>query len=753
MTTSEQFLNHVKEVLSNPENVIFNEALLPKDISIADGKYFLSLVYKATKASESDIKKTVALKVIRVTITKTKKSTIINPFLSSKLWKMFSDQHRAYYRNNLEPVDPNYSENYYMLLDHMLDTFKQELGLDNDNIETPFSKYWKAIKIKPADKNKTFTNLTALVTSLQPDKPDSISKFKHEMRTFMTSPEYNSRVRNFCELYSKKAEKLPFFEKNEGILREDCMQAKKEYYNLSEKEYYFGDCDDKMYDLLKEVVDLDEKRHSLVTNLRPEKQQENISKKNIIEEPKQIQQISDIRKDFERQPIEMTFAPNGKFANLQKITDSKSNFANRFDSLPMGSHVSPSNQRDVQQSSITPVYNNSKELAPMELNLPRIIQKIEDLPQTITQKNESLTNSQRNYIISTKPAEQATNLPKFKIFNEIGPNKKPKNQSLIKDPILEQLNEEEFMHFVSPKISNKMPEKVNNFEEIIPEQKENNKIRNQQNQVLEKTKNVLLENDRQNVFKTINFELKESRVEQITEMKFPDIGRLKSLCYLKKGKLFENEEYKIGVSVHKEQNPSEQRSILLQCFYDNIAQKGTKIAMFQISYQDFKISSHPDESYVELKVEEFFQNGRFPMLKVDFRDKSRQIISKEIDVFIPITKFMFVNQNSDQLVKIEVLKEMKLLTSGYYLLDHNYFKSSKELMIILQGFKTIEGKETTISGDFELLGIKSMISMKIMLNEQGEFKVDLYFMKNESEMKVKSFMNEFVLLLIDPTTL
>lgn len=789
MISGEEFLAHIKEVLSKPDEITFDDSKLPKDISVADGKYFLSLIYKATKAGESDAKKTVAIKILTTATSKTKKSSIINPLLSSKLWKMFCDQHRLYYRNNQEPVDPNYSENYYILLDHMLETFKQELGLDNDNTETPFSKYWRAVKMRPADKNKTFTNLVILATNLQPEKLETIAKFKNELKNYSTSGDYNNRIRTLCDAYVKKTEKFPFFTKSEGISAIDCFQAKKEFFNVSEKDFYFGDCNDKDYDILRDVVNLEEKRNSLsvptgTRNVRviekemsPKKEMslKQVSPSNhpvqelkVESRPSQIlgRENRQERQELIPPKIEVWEEPKVQTALLQEIKD----VSKTIPVEPVRASFKPVYQKteevgsNVKQMTELPYQNerlvNLENRNPPKMNLRTELPKVNMMNLESNQKNiaefeeyrlsnlrKPEANEQRNFLIATKVPDLKTTNTKYAIFSE-QPTRALAPKSFIKDPILDELSQD-YPHAESIHKSNVLRNQPE--AEIIKQYKTPQPVTIKENSPVQTSKRVHFESE-VSPFRLIKFELKQSRIDQITEMKFPDIKRFKSFCFVKEGKLFENDTIKIGVGAFKQNSPQFEKSLILQCFYDVLPNKIVKIALFQISSGEYKLSSHPDENYVEMTVNDFFQNGKYPVLKIDQRDSAYAVNSKEIQVFIPITKFMFFLPKSNQLLNLKPDSNFKQLNSDFYILDHNYFKSAREILYVLKGFQS-RREEQEIFGDFEVIGLKYVLSMVITLDGQGEFKIDLFFNKLESESKVKAFLNEFLVLLIDPTTL
>jgi hypothetical protein len=373
---------------------------------------------------------------------------------------------------------------------------------------------------------------------------------------------------------------------------------------------------------------------------------------------------------------------------------------------------------------------------------------------------------------------------RFAIFSDFPPNKAPK-VSLVKDPILEELEESKRergdfprtppeSNIRPPGLQEQMAPIVQRSK--IPDWPQEERMPIGRHVTFKQTsltdpvppqaaaaQNTSLLQIQQattpsapiqaSPFRTTKLDLRPTRVEQVSEMKFQDIGRLKSLCYLKKGKVFESEDYKVGVSCYKQVDSAGQKQLLVQCSYEPLPGHSVKIALFQLSHNDFKISAHPDEAYVELPAKEFFQNGRYPVLQIDQRNSSHRIVTKEVPVLIPVTKTMFVRPESSQLANPDAPNFLKRVESEWSMLDHNFFKGIPELLVAFKGLQRKPNDPDTIAGDFEVLGLKYLMSLELTVNTQGEFRVFLFHNKMESETKAKGFLTELVLLLVDPTTL
>jgi hypothetical protein len=73
----------------------------------------------------------VALKILKNIITTTKSSVFINLFLKCQMWKFFTHQFRTYLKNQKQSPNLIYTQNYFVLLEDMLESFNREMGMDS----------------------------------------------------------------------------------------------------------------------------------------------------------------------------------------------------------------------------------------------------------------------------------------------------------------------------------------------------------------------------------------------------------------------------------------------------------------------------------------------------------------------------------------------------------------------------------------------------------------------------------------------
>ena len=86
-----------------------------------------------------------------------------------------------------------------------------------------------------------------------------------------------------------------------------------------------------------------------------------------------------------------------------------------------------------------------------------------------------------------------------------------------------------------------------------------------------------------------------------------------------------------------------------------------------------------------------------------------------------------------------------------YRFDYQFFKSLKEIQLILKWLKIDEQNPSELYGDFELIGFFFPMGIVIRTVEDGDFKIELTFNKTEQELNVKAFLTEFIILIADAT--
>ena len=160
-----------------------------------------------------------------------KGSKIIQGLLSSRLWKVIYTHHREYQIMGLE----TFSVTYCLSLERMLEKFNYTYGLDANDQETDFKKYWIAVQEK--DKNNQITELTKRVRRIKHDNAQS----KHDVLNHLTEAPNSGNcpyyIKQFFQDFEKKKPNWDF-SSQEGI-----NQFKKSYLSALDKSYMWGKID------------------------------------------------------------------------------------------------------------------------------------------------------------------------------------------------------------------------------------------------------------------------------------------------------------------------------------------------------------------------------------------------------------------------------------------------------------------------------------------------------------------------------
>ena len=227
-------------------------------------KGILDPIYKTVKGRKSNsTQKNIALKMLKKIIIKTKNTTFINLFLICQMWDFFCSQFREYKRNDEKSPSIIYNENYYMLLEDMLQSFNYELGIDNKNKETPFSKFWKAVHKKDINKNKYITRFCLEISNLKEGDEKSLEVVKNKFEGYKDSQECKYFIRQFLNDFEKKSKTLVGIKSKDKLIFRQIFDFKKEFFKFCEKEYFYGHIENEAYDLFENVVKLEEEKYKM----------------------------------------------------------------------------------------------------------------------------------------------------------------------------------------------------------------------------------------------------------------------------------------------------------------------------------------------------------------------------------------------------------------------------------------------------------------------------------------------------------
>lgn len=227
-------------------------------------KGILDPIYKTVKGRKSNsTQKNIALKMLKKIIIKTKNTTFINLFLICQMWDFFCQQFREYKRNDEKSPSIIYNETYYMLLEDMLQSFNYELGIDNKNKETPFSKFWKAVHKKDINKNVYITRMCLEISNLKEGDENSLGVVKDKFGNYKESQECKYFIRQFLGDFEKKSKTLEGFKTNEKMDFRQLFEFKREFFKFCEKEYFYGHIENETYDLFENIVKLEEEKYKM----------------------------------------------------------------------------------------------------------------------------------------------------------------------------------------------------------------------------------------------------------------------------------------------------------------------------------------------------------------------------------------------------------------------------------------------------------------------------------------------------------
>ena len=143
---------------------------------------------------------------------------------------MITVHNREFKLANIE----NNSLSYCLILDDMLQNFSFELGMDMDNNETPFGKYWKSVNLKPHAKNPQLTQLTRIMNELDCKNSSSKQNLYNFMNLIEMDEGTSYYIKSFILDYGKSKTSWDFSTK-EGV-----AAVKNAYNNSMDSSYMWG---------------------------------------------------------------------------------------------------------------------------------------------------------------------------------------------------------------------------------------------------------------------------------------------------------------------------------------------------------------------------------------------------------------------------------------------------------------------------------------------------------------------------------
>lgn len=101
-----------------------------------------------------------------------------------------------------------YTQNYFKILEDMLESFYNELGTDSQKKETPFSKFWKAVHKDESQKNPFATKLVLRLALLQPNNEPQWSQTKVLLGDQNPNPECKQFIKQLLSKFETKHQAL-----------------------------------------------------------------------------------------------------------------------------------------------------------------------------------------------------------------------------------------------------------------------------------------------------------------------------------------------------------------------------------------------------------------------------------------------------------------------------------------------------------------------------------------------------------------
>lgn len=714
------FLSHVKMAILDNETVSFEISKLPRGASQTLCKDFLDLIYKTIKSNKSsDDNKFAAIKILKNTVLQTKLTTLIKLLLSCQMWTFFCGQYRSYFNNGKKTTDAKYSDTFFILLEHMLESFKQELGIDNNNRETPFLKFWNAVHRRSSEGNQYFTYFVAIVSNTQHDQPESVARMKQEMDKFETAEECNFRIKTLLQGFKRKALNLKFM-KSDNTDFEDTLEFKREFHRICEKEFYFGDCEAKHYDLFIEILELEEDKLKYMKSPRERpgdanqmlEMNLNLSRFKLDPPPKLVEKAIDNEQfSIQAGPNRLQTEP----ANISEIRNGSNRSIyskiNPPSGLDIAANIKPTPQLQVEQKS-------KAELSQIQRSLQgghKDAKSVQDVFEEQFSRQEVQNPEYGKAMLDKTPH-------KYQIFNDSDFARRQGNSVRILDNGLGK----------SANDQNK------SLSAII--------LNNQDGSMLRPS--LLDEKGRVRNLVTIN----ARRVDSLMRMPFPALKRLKSFAYIRRGKLHRSEICKVGVRVNPNETSEGRRFVTVCCFHEpsNPNFKGPipKVDISILSSTKFDLGARKTLHKSEIEMEDFCKYGQYPFAQIAFQ--GREKTDKElVEIYIPINKFMTVVKTTlSELHDLFNYSEY-LLTSKFYRMDYNFFRRGFEFMFVFKNLWPLDVEQRSLGGTIELVGVQEQFAMRILINDIREFKLEVYYNMSDNEEKLRCFIEEMVVLFAD----
>lgn len=728
----EDFIKYVKDTIINFDTVNFDISNAPSTLTKETCKALLDVVYKTVKSTKSnEDQKIKAIKILKTILIKTKNTVLINLFLTCQMWGFFCGQYRTYIQSGKKPPSVVYSERYFDILEYLLEQLNFELGIDNNNNETPFAKFWKACHTKDFQKNEFLSILALQIAGLKIDDPDTVGLVRFSFRDYENNSSCSYFIREFIKKFETKSNHLNEIKNNNKPDWALYHDFKVEFYKFIEKEYFFGYLKDEAYELLENIIGLEEARerlkaeaHSLVLNSEDARKELVVDNEDSMNSLKQLEQrlsdnVSDMRQS--RKPVTALQAkeksiveekiskdsPPRKIAENNSLLRKNPTTPKMVASQPIDPPVANVNKKTEQEVN----HDDFKSSPPKKYKLKAFDSVV--LPEDMLNNEESVKRRSRA-AHSQRDANSAIDI------NLERPNQSmPKTQYKIFDnvPITERKAEYSIEHEVK-----------NDSFKI----KEESKLSEKSAKAPSKPPGRMLH-------------LNEKRIEVQQRMDTKDLKRLKAFALMDKQKIFSNNIIKLGVETFFIRF-NKKKEVRVKCFWDPIfgAIKNTIVNITDA--QGRPIPAKIIDNSVEFALADFPRLNSFPWINLSYMSGD-QTNKTKVELLLPFRKFMRIPTQS-QVVSTEFSKpEYNALVTDVYPMDMDFFREAKHIHLMFRNFSLTD--QNTLLGVFELQAVPDLFFVKFNVLEGARFYCELKYKSNHLDRLADEILQELVMLVGD----
>ena len=741
-TSDKEFIDHVMNAIIRHDMIQFDVDKIPQTLTEEVCKELLDKIYKTVKGTKSTTdNKMKAMKILKTVITKTKNTTLINLFLSCQMWWFFCRQYKRYLRNDKKPFSENYDERYFDILEYMLETFNFELSVDNNNNETPFSRFWSACKMTEKDRIHYFSTIVLKVAGINPKDPESIEEARKAVIGYKDDPDCNYICQKFMDKFHTKSKTLGSFVSMEQPGRTVCYAFKKEFHKIIEKQFYFGYVSEEVYDLYEDILEKETEIQmgqskepseiQPVPEIIPTPVQTDNIKTNVVQNERRS-----VEKEVEKEatPVRERSVIESVRKQSKSIHRSKESFSegqSGVNELPGFNESKISNQQPIENDSLIKEYIDELSVKKPLSELPKedsiVNPRIHISHEVVNRSGVHMEDLKKNSQISKKDkppklkAHDTVILPTDKINNMLDSESKIREiESIRKTNSFKKTGKYKIFKDIPFSVKKPGPIEVSIKEEVSRVSEK------------EKTVSVVSEKVRH------NFRVSEDRVTLQRKMSMPDLKRCKAFAFLGKIRVYSNEVIKVGLECIfvKYSSNKMKKDVKVRCFWDKLKNDITNVTVNIRNYKNVPIATRTVDNITEFTLYDFIRNNAFPVLEIIYTHNGVKD-KQTIDILIPFNKFIRMprSQTGEQLKKYEESGFNHLISEDYSL-DRSYFRQTKNIHALFKYFSVID--HDSIAGLVELQNVNELVYVRINVKEEtGQFNLECKFNSNKPVLKLK----------------